>query len=188
MPSATAAELALALFEVVEAGARVINLSIALITAPARGEQELREALNYAAQKGTIVVAAAGNQGMLGSSLITRHSWVIPIVAYDLRGRLMALSNLGSSIGRRGVGAPGEGVVSLRSEGGMLSLGGTSVATPFVTGAVALLWSCFPNASATEIKIAVSDAGLRRKTLTPPLLNGRLAYESMARHARAIAI
>ena len=49
------------------------------------------------------MVAAAGNQGTLGSSAITRHPWVIPVVACDLRGRPMNESNLGSSIGRRGL-------------------------------------------------------------------------------------
>jgi len=42
-------------------------------------------------------------------------------------------------------------VTSLGSEGRPLTLGGTSVATPFVTGAIALLWSEFPAASAAQI-------------------------------------
>ena len=108
MPRASAEELATAIAEVVDAGARIVNLSVALIQPSARGERELQQGLDYAALKGAIVVAAAGNQGTLGSTVITRHPWVVPVVAYDLRGRPMALSNLGGSIGRRGVGAPGE--------------------------------------------------------------------------------
>ena len=91
-----------------------------------------------------IVVAAAGNQGALGSSAITRHPWVIPVVACDDRGRPTNESNLGGSIGRRGLSALGAGVTSLAAEGEPLTLGGTSVAAPFVTGAIALLWSDFP--------------------------------------------
>ena len=144
MPSATPQELAAAIIECIDAGARVINLSLALAQPSTKGEQSLEEALNQAVRRGVIVVAAAGNQGTLGSSAITRHPWVIPVVACDVRGRPMNESNLGSSIGRRGLSAPGDGITSLGAEGQPLTLGGTSVAVPFVTGAIALLWSEFP--------------------------------------------
>lgn len=89
MPSATQQELAAAVVECVEAGARVVNLSLALAQPSAKGEQALMDALNLAARRGAIVVAAAGNQGDVGSSAITRHPWVIPVTACDLRGRPM---------------------------------------------------------------------------------------------------
>ncbi|MEZ4737082.1 MAG: hypothetical protein R3E79_59140 [Caldilineaceae bacterium] len=38
-------------------------------------EHELEEALNYAARRGVIVAAAAGNDGGAGSSTLTRHPW-----------------------------------------------------------------------------------------------------------------
>src|SRR5438128_7013648 len=94
-------------------------------------------ALDHALQRGVLIVVAAGNQGTLGSSVITRHPWVIPVVAYDLRGRPMDQSNLGNSIGRRGLGAPGNAVTSLGAQGPPLTFAGTSAATPFVTGAIA---------------------------------------------------
>jgi subtilisin family serine protease len=92
VPSATPKELAQAILDVVQAGARVINLSIALVQQSASGEAELGTALDHAARKGVVVIAAAGNQGTLCSSAITRHPWVIPVVAYDLRGHLMPSS------------------------------------------------------------------------------------------------
>ncbi len=87
MPSATPKELAAAIIECIDAGARVINMSLALAQPSTKGEQALEEALNQAVRRGVIVVAAAGNQGTLGSSAITRHPWVIPVVACDLQGR-----------------------------------------------------------------------------------------------------
>ena len=45
---------------------------------------------------------------------------------------------LGSSIGRRGLSAPGDAITSLSAAGPPLTLGGTSVAAPFVTGTIAL--------------------------------------------------
>jgi subtilisin family serine protease len=187
MPSATPQELAAAIVECIDAGARVINLSLALEQLSIKGEQVLEQALDWALKRGVIVVAAAGNQGVLGSTAITRHLWVIPVVACDLAGRPMNESNLGGSIGRRGLSAPGDGVTSLGAEGRPLTLGGTSVAAPFVTGTIALLWSEFPAASAAQIKLAVVQGGApRRASVIPPLLDAMAAFQilSLANESR----
>jgi len=178
MPSATPKELAAAIIECIDAGARVINLSLALAQPSTKGEHALEEALNLAVRRSVIVVVAAGNQGTLGSSAITRHPWVIPVVACDLRGRPTNESNLGSSIGRRGLSAPGDAITSLSTEGQPLTLGGTSVAVPFVTGAIALLCSEFPTATAAQIKLAITLASTsRRASVVPPLLDAAAAYQ-----------
>jgi subtilisin family serine protease len=180
MPSATPEELAATILDSIRAGARVLNLSVALMHPSSTGQRELEEALDYAARRGVIAVAAAGNQGAVGSSAITRHPWVIPVVAYDLQGRPISYSNLGSSIGRRGLGAPGDDVTSLGADGKLLMFGGTSVATPFVTGAIALLWSEFPSATASEVKLALTQAsGQRRTSVVPPLLDAWAAYQRL---------
>jgi subtilisin family serine protease len=182
MPSATPAELSAAIVECIEAGARVLNMSVAIAQPSSKGEHELQEALDYAARRGAIAVAASGNQGTLGSSAITRHPWVIPVVACDVQGRPISYSNLGSSIGRRGLSAPGDQVTSLGVEDKPLTMGGTSVATPFVTGTIALLWSEFPAATAAEVKFAVTQAyAPRRTTVVPPLLDAWTAYQVMAK-------
>ena len=181
MPSATPEELAAAIVDCVDSGAHVINLSASLVQPSSKGERSLGEALNHAARRGVIVVAAAGNQGTVGSSAITRHPWVIPVTAYDLRGRPVGFSNLGNSIGRRGLGAPGAGVTSLGADGGHHTSGGTSTAAPFVTGVVALLRSEFPRATAAEVKSAVTRPGaVRRAGVVPPLLDAWAAYQLMA--------
>ena len=128
MPSATPEELADAIIDSIDAGARVINLSSALVEPSLKGESSLEEALNYAAYRGAIIVAAAGNQGIVGSSAITRHPWVIPVAACSLQGRPLSESNLGNSIGRRGLSAPGEEITSLGTNGNAHTFGGTSAA------------------------------------------------------------
>jgi subtilisin family serine protease len=181
LPSATPEELATAIIDTVDAGARILNLSAALFRGAPKGELLLSEALDYTVQRGVLVVAAAGNQGAVGSSAITRHRWVIPVVACDARSRLSVLSNLGSSIGRQGLSAPGENITSLGANGKLESFTGTSAATPFVTGAIALLWSEFPTASAGEIRLAVTGNGRHpRKTLVPPLLDAWAAFQALA--------
>jgi subtilisin family serine protease len=181
MPRAAPEDLAEAIIDSVEAGARVINLSLALAQPCTKGEKKLEEALNHAARRGVITVAAAGNQGTVGGSTITSHSWVIPVAACNFEGRPLSESNLGNSIGRRGLSAPGENVTSLGTNGKPRTFAGTSAAAPFVTGAIALLWSEFPSASAAQIKLAVTQAGMpKRAAIAPPVLNAWAAYQSMA--------
>jgi subtilisin family serine protease len=180
MPSAMPIELAQAILDCINAGARVLNLSAALAHPSIKSERVLEAAVDQAAKRGVIVIAAAGNQGTLGSTAITRHPWVIPVVAYDLQGKPLDQSNLGSSIGRRGLGAPGDKITSLGAEGKLLTLGGTSAAAPFVTGTIALLWSEFPAATAAQIKLAISQASApRRASVVPPLLDAATAYQSL---------
>jgi len=186
LPSATPEELAAAIIESVDAGARLLNLSAALVQLPSSaGKRALEYALDYAAKRGVIVVVAGGNQGWVGSTVMTRHPWVIPVAACDLRGRPLSESNLGNSIGRRGLSAPGEGVSSLASEGKSFASGGTSVAAPFVTAAIALAWSEFPTASAAQVRLAVTQAHApRRASVVPPLLNAWAIYQAMTAHSR----
>jgi subtilisin family serine protease len=90
-----------------------------------------------------------------------------------LEGRPINESNLGSSIGRRGLTVPGDAITSLNAGGHVITLGGTSVAAPFVTGTIALLWSEFRAVTAAEIKSAICRLPVlpRRACVTPPLLN-----------------
>ena len=180
MPSATPLELAKAIVETIDAGAHLINLSVALSAYSSRGKQELVDSLNYAASHGVIVVAAAGNQRLVGGSTITGHSWVIPVAACDSQGKPVKDSNLGNSIGRRGLSAPGQDITSLGTNGSPARLAGTSAAAPFVTGTAALLWSLFPKASPSRVKLALTNgSGPRRKTVVPPLLDAWGAYQAM---------
>lgn len=184
LPSASPDELSAAIIETIDAGARLVNMSAALARPSSRDERALAQALDRAAARGVIVVAAAGNQATVGSSAITRHPWVIPVAGCDMQGRPLAESNLGRSIGRRGLSGPGDQITSLGADGQPHVSRGTSAATPFVTGAIALLWSEFPTASAARVKLAVCEsAPQRRASVYPPLLNAWAAYQRMAAQA-----
>lgn len=177
LPSAEPEELAAAILACIEAGARVINLSLALMQSSPPARLALLQALDHAARRGVLIVAAAGNQGAVGGTIITAHPWVVPVGACDLNGKPLNESNLGHSIGRRGLLAPGEQVTSLGNEGEPLTLGGTSAAAPFVTGAIALIWSLSPAASGADVRLAILRAHARARTVTPPLLNAWAAYQ-----------
>lgn len=168
-PPASPAELAAALDEITAAGARVVNISLALgpltggrTDASGPGIRRLLAAVDEAARRGAVVVAAAGNDGRLGGSPLVRHPWVIPVVALGARGRPLPTSTLGRAIGRSGLSAP-------VLPGGLT---GSSAAAPAVTGAVALLWSLFPAASAGAVRYAITRVrppGARTSVVPPPL-------------------
>jgi subtilisin family serine protease len=181
MPSATPEELAAAITDCISAGARIVNLSLSVVRASPRSDRELTIALDQAASQGVLVVAAAGNQGTVVSTAITRHPWVIPVVACDFLGRALAMSNLAASIGQHGLSAPGDHVTTFDPSGALVASGGTSVAAPFVTGAAALLWSELPHASGDTIKRALTDpTGRRPRSLVPPLLDAWGAFQRAA--------
>jgi subtilisin family serine protease len=177
VPATTPQELAAGLVECVDAGAHVVNISAALV-GPGDPRGRLREALDHAMGRGAIVVAAAGNGRSIGSSAITGHPWVIPVVAYSRRARPLGVSNLGASIGKRGLGAPGDQVAGITPVG-PAAWSGTSVAAPFVSGAVALLRSVFPSVPAAGVHAAVTRFAAPRRSIVPPLLDAAAAERAM---------
>jgi subtilisin family serine protease len=184
LPRAEPEELGAAILACIEAGACILNLSLALMRSSSQNTSALVQALDSAARRGVVVVAAAGNQGTLGSTAITSHPWVIPVAACDLRGKPLEQSNLGHSIGRHGLRAPGEQITSLGSVGDPIVSGGTSAAAPFVTGAIALVWSLFPAATGADVRLALTRAHAgARTTVTPPLLNAWATYQTLAQCA-----
>lgn len=178
-PTATSQELASAIVDCLRGGARILNVSATITHAYGDGARKLVDALDLAAQKGAIVVAAAGNQGVIGSSAITRHRGVIPVASYSRAGRPLSGSNLGASIARRGLGAPGDAVESLVPGGGTLRSGGTSAAAPFVAGAAALIWSEFPAAEGVYIRSALAATARGGGGVVPPLMDAWSAYQAI---------
>jgi subtilisin family serine protease len=172
LPSTTSEELSSAIIETIDAGAKIINLSLGLSASFLTVYDKLQQAYDYALQKDVIVVVAAGNQGNIGNISLIKHQWLIPVAACDESGRLDPMSNFGPSIANRGVMAPGINIRSTHPGGKYTHVTGTSFAAPFVTGAIALLWSLFPKANATAIIYSVTKGILSgRRSIIPPLLD-----------------
>lgn len=181
LPGTTLTELAHAIFDCVQAGARLLNLSVGLVQTATSGKQEFVEALDYAVRREVLIVAAAGNQGWIGDSLLTAFPGTLPVVACDLQGHPLTDSNLGISAGKRGLSAPGVDLPSLGLGDKPFLLTGTSAATPLVTGTLALLWSLFPAATAAQLRYAILGvADSKRTTIVPPLLHAWNAYHVLA--------
>jgi hypothetical protein len=176
--SATPAELARAIIETVDAGARIINLSLGVISANTSTYREVDEASDYAARRGVILVAAAGNQGRMGFLPLLNHPWIIPVASCDSSGSITPESNISPTIGKRGLRAPGVNILTTAPGGDFALVSGTSAAAAFATGGIALLWSESPATPALEMRTIVLRSATREHLSTiPPLLNVEAAQK-----------
>jgi subtilisin family serine protease len=179
-PSTTPEELSNAIIETIDAGAKIINLSLGLSTSSLIVYDKIQQAYDYALHKDVIIVVAAGNQGNIGSISLINHQWPIPVASCDENNQLDPTSNFGPSIGNRGLMAPGVNIRSAYPGGQYTHMSGTSFAAPFVTGTIALLWSLFPKALAAEIIYSLITSTLyHRRTIIPPLLNAEVAWKNL---------
>lgn len=172
-PSCTPEDLSYSLMEVIDAGVRIVNLSLGFSSSyPLSYYRGLEEAYEYAYKHDVIIVAAAGNQGNMGYISFLDHPSIIPVVSCDGNNLVTSESNIGPSVGKRGLMAPGVNITSLSPNGKYTQMSGTSVSAPFVTGAIALLWSLFPKASPADVHYAiVTGSSTHKRSIIPPLLN-----------------
>jgi subtilisin family serine protease len=119
-------------------GARVINMSFTL-TAPSA---ELAKAIQYAASKGVICVAAAGNTGLPGLGNPANLSHVPGVASTSNLDVRSVFSSYGKGVF---LAAPGEGVVTTYPGMNYAEATGTSFSSPLVAGAGALLLQYAPH-------------------------------------------
>lgn len=157
-------------------------------------EQALQDAIHRAEAKGVIFVAAAGNGRVQGQAAVgfdndTDPKPMVPasydypnmvaVAAIDSAGKLAAFSNWGAKSVK--VGAPGVKVLStvpgskwqdtIVNLGGMnVTWDGTSMASPFVSGALAVLWSTSPGQDYATVRRRLMD-----DAVAIPSLQGKVA-------------
>ena len=145
----------------------VVNLSL--------GEDigvESYTALDYAVQTasdaGVICIVAAGNQGINASKVTPAHARdAITVASYDVNGVFSPFSNFGPAVD---ILAPGEAIISLEpstTAGKPVSMSGTSMAAPHVTGAVALYLAENPMATPQQVLDALLEQAKDFVVATP---------------------
>jgi hypothetical protein len=114
----------------VDAGAKLINISMGGL-----GESALlNSAIAYARERGALIFAAAGNNGINQVYQPAASDGVIAVGAVDASGNHLAFSNSGNQIA---ISAPGYAVNAAWPGDQAAAVTGTSFSTPIVVGAVA---------------------------------------------------
>lgn len=130
--------------EATDRGSDLINLSLGGdFSSPV-----LESAVAYAREKGVLVVAAVGNEGIPEVAYPARYEGVIGVTAVDLMGRPSAFANYGDGVD---VSAPGVQVNTAWEEDEIVSFSGTSGATAFVSGALVAEMSKNPHLTEAQL-------------------------------------
>ncbi|MFE9838856.1 type VII secretion-associated serine protease mycosin [Streptomyces sp. NPDC005551] len=136
--------------------ADVINLSLGDDSKSAHPEPAEDEAVQYALDKGAVVVASAGNGGEKGDhiSYPAAYPGVIAATAVD---RVGARASFSTRRWYATVSAPGVDVVIADPDDKYYEGWGTSAASAFVSGAVALVRAAHPGLAPAQIKQLLED-------------------------------
>ncbi|RZT14847.1 PA domain-containing protein [Kribbella sp. VKM Ac-2569] len=149
-------------------GAKVVNMSLG--GEATDGTDPLSQAVNdITAQTGTLFVVAAGNEGQdetVGTPGAAASA--LTVGAVDREDKLADFSSRGPRLGDAGlkpeITAPGVGIIAARATGTVMgdpvdelytAASGTSMATPHVAGAAALLAQQHPDWKADQLKNAL---------------------------------
>lgn len=147
--SGTLANVAAGIRWAADNGAKVISLSLGASS----GATTLQDAVNYAWNKGAVVVAAAGNSGNTSPNYPAYYTNAIAVGSTDSSDAKSSFSNYGTSW--VDVAAPGSSIYSTYTGSTYRSLSGTSMATPHVAGLAGLLAS--QGRTATNIRAAIEN-------------------------------
>lgn len=140
----------LALEAAVAAKARVVNMSFAGPRDPL-----LSKTLAAAAQKGVILVAAAGNDGPdAPPAWPAADPHVIAVTATDVNDQRVAISGRGDHIA---IAAPGADIIGPSPGNAYQFSTGSSMAAAHVSGAVALLLQANPKLTAADVRKALTE-------------------------------
>jgi subtilisin family serine protease len=120
---------------VIKEGLRVVNMSLG----SNHQSKAIREAMDALTYNKVITVVATGNEGKLGVYSPAKDNVTICVGGSGMDNSRMSWSNYGMELKENGVLAPGDWIQVANKSGGWQRVAGTSIATPHVTGIVALL-------------------------------------------------
>jgi subtilisin family serine protease len=162
-----------AIYYAVDMGATVINASF---STPANSP-ELQNAIAYAASHGVVFVTSVANNGSGAVVFPAGINPAIGVASTDNNDYRSSFSNYGSDVE---LGAPGEAIMTTFPRNHYALGWGTSFATPWVAGTVALIRSASRNESIADVTEDLQDGA--HSANSSGLGAGRLdIYKSVSR-------
>ena len=150
----------------VDNGAKILNMSFGKAISP--GKKHVWDALKYAEEKGVLLVKAAGNdnenieiheyfptnfKSQKDEKPFISNMIVVGASTNDSDALRASFSNYNGKM--VDVFAPGQDIYSTIPDGKYEYFPGTSMASPMVAGAAAVLWAYIPNLTPQQIKEAL---------------------------------
>lgn len=189
------ASIAAAIFYAADKGAHIINMSLG---GNFKEHEIIQKAVNYAESKGVLMVIAAGNGNEKGEGYDVddattedifpaefTNANLLVVAATDLQGKLTSYSNFGPK--SVDLAAPGgdfeKPLFSLATANPknipFVPSQGTSMASPVVAGAAALIWSANPKLTAEQVKDILLNSATKSDALKGKISSeGNLSVES----------
>jgi len=165
-------DVALSIRYAVDNGANIINMSFGKGYSPMFGD--VYDAIKYAESKGVLMVKASGNEGV-DIEKVTQYP-----TPYSSQGNLIStfltvganskdfetkmtasFSNYGAT--KVHLFAPGVKVISISPDDNYDMMNGTSFSCPVVTGVATLVWSYYPELSASELREILMESSVKYK-------------------------
>ncbi|MEC7690055.1 MAG: S8 family serine peptidase [Pseudomonadota bacterium] len=144
-----ASDIITAIDQCQDAGADVVNMSLG----GSGSSSAEASAMQGFTDDNMLLVAAAGNAGNSSLSYPASYDAVVSVAAVDSGKNRASYSQYNSQVE---IAGPGSSVYSTYPDSTYATLSGTSMATPHVAGAAALVWSFHPQCSATQIRNALN--------------------------------
>lgn len=185
----TVANIAQAIRDAADEGARIINLSLTT-----SGPSSILEAaVNYAVGKGILLVGAAGNTAPSPVQWPAAYAGVLAVAATDMGDQRAYYSNTGDvSLAAPG-GLPNQLIYSTWPTGGFpcstvvvagyCTAIGTSMSAAYVSGAAALVWGTRPDLSLVQVRNLLLETVRRTGAPATDLGAGRLDVQAAVRRA-----
>jgi len=165
-------DVALAIRYAVKMGANVINFSFGKDYSPEK--EFVDEALKYADKNNVLIVKAVGNDALnvdkdthFPTKFYKDGDAMNNIISVGASTQFMdkrLIANF-SNYGKNEVDilAPGEDILSTYPKSKIKELSGTSMASPVAAGVAALIWSYFPELTASELKKILLESSFKPK-------------------------
>ena len=161
----------------VSKGAKVINMSLG----GDQDTQSVNSAIDAAYAAGVLVIVSAGNCGGYGyvnngchtmnekdypagyaDSGSNGNGKLIPVAAIDSNNAVASFSTQQTYVATNGMAAPGVSILSTfvtaKVSSGYDYDSGTSMASPHVAGAAALIWSTFPSLTREQVRTSLRSS------------------------------
>jgi cell wall-associated protease len=194
-------DIAMAVYYAVDNGAKVINMSLGKEFS--LHKEWVFDAFKYAEDHDVLIVHSAGNDSsdmdknpeypsdnsFDGSNEICNNFINVGSITHKLDSTFVSgFSNYGKQ--NVDLFAPGQEIYTTSAGNSYKSDSGTSMATPMVSGTAALIWSYYPNLTASEIKQIILDSGTtyNLEVIVPGTEDKKVPFSDLSKSGKVLNV